>query len=321
MIVLNWSSFMKFLYKGSSWFQITSPRSLSTDFSLFTSQTHFSLSKLHSQEIFGLKIIFLHLVCWFLPLSYAFHIVLPNFWDFWSTLGFFKINEVFVQFLGWVLLHRVSNFMHCITCALQQCFIHFRCVFYFVAMLCAGRLRLGWAHNVFKFACDMFMHTYLQVSIFVILHLVGAFLIVFLPLSLILTLVASWHLNINPLCPGTHFILRHLLLLLLLTPLHLTSGSVMRRPNWTFLRTFHDKAFIQNAKSFYQTFLTLTYPLSSTKRVGSHYVAPQSCVLGSKDLGFYVFRTLICIVGKPWSKLYLGCFRITQSWFIVVKLD
>ena len=22
-------------------------------------------------------------------------------------------------------------------------------------------------------------------------------------------------------------------------------------------------------------------------------------VLGSKDLGFYVFRTLICIVGKP----------------------
>ena len=25
-------------------------------------------------------------------------------------------------------------------------------------------------------------------------------------------------------------------------------------------------------------------------------------VLGSKDLGFYVFRTLICIVGKPWSK-------------------
>ena len=25
-------------------------------------------------------------------------------------------------------------------------------------------------------------------------------------------------------------------------------------------------------------------------------------LLGSKDLGFYVFRTLICIVGKPWSK-------------------
>ena len=25
-------------------------------------------------------------------------------------------------------------------------------------------------------------------------------------------------------------------------------------------------------------------------------------MLGSKDLGFYVFRTLMCIVGKPWSK-------------------
>ena len=28
----------------------------------------------------------------------------------------------------------------------------------------------------------------------------------------------------------------------------------------------------------------------------------SSDLLGSKDLGFYVFRTLICIVGKPWSK-------------------
>ena len=28
----------------------------------------------------------------------------------------------------------------------------------------------------------------------------------------------------------------------------------------------------------------------------------QGELLGSKDLGFYVFRTLICIVGKPWSK-------------------
>ena len=27
----------------------------------------------------------------------------------------------------------------------------------------------------------------------------------------------------------------------------------------------------------------------------------RGSLLGSKDLGFYVFRTLICIVGKPWS--------------------
>ena len=47
------------------------------------------------------------------------------------------------------------------------------------------------------------------------------------------------------------------------------------------------------------------------RSVGFHYLtfkinalwkptAKMDCVmLGSKDLGFYVFRTLICIVGKP----------------------
>ena len=81
----------------------------------------------------------------------------------------------------------------------------------------------------------IFMHTYLQVSIFVILYLVGAFLIVSLSLSfsLFLTLVASWHLNVNPFCPRTLFVLGHLLLLLFLTPLPLTYSSMMRRPNWT----------------------------------------------------------------------------------------
>ena len=29
------------------------------------------------------------------------------------------------------------------------------------------------------------------------------------------------------------------------------------------------------------------------------YMCVCVCVLGSKDLGFYVFRTLICIVNKP----------------------
>ena len=32
---------------------------------------------------------------------------------------------------------------------------------------------------------------------------------------------------------------------------------------------------------------------------GSTCKARACCVLGSKDLGFYVFRTLMCIVGKP----------------------
>ena len=122
----------------------------------------------------------------------------------------------------------------------------------------------------------IFMHTYLQVSIFFILYLLGAFLTFFLSLSLSLsfTLVTSWHLHVNPLCPGTLFVPRHLLLLrLFLTPLHLAYGSVIRRPNQTSRRTFHDVAFIRNVKSFCQISLTLTYPLSSTVGVRSHYVA------------------------------------------------
>ena len=100
-----------------------------------------------------------------------------------------------------------------------------------------------------------------------------------LPLSLFLTLVASSHLNINSLHPGTLFVLWHHLLLLLLTPLHLTCNSVMRRLNRTSRRTFHDEAFIRNTKLFCQIFLTLTYPLSSTVGVGSHCVASRSRAL------------------------------------------
>ena len=120
----------------------------------------------------------------------------------------------------------------------------------------------------------IFMHTYLQVSIFVILYLVGAFLFVSLslPFSLFLTLVTSWHLNVNLFCPGTLFVLGHLLLLLLLTLLPFAYDSMMRRPNRTSQRTFHDVAFIRNAKSFCRTSPTLTYPLSFIVGVGSYCV-------------------------------------------------
>ena len=109
-----------------------------------------------------------------------------------------------------------------------------------------------------------------------ILNLFGAFLIVCLSVSL--TLVAPWHLNVNLLHPETLFIPGYLFLLLLI-PLHLSYSSVMRRPNRTSWRTFHDKAFIRNAKSFCQIFLTPPYPLSSTVGVESHYVASQSRAL------------------------------------------
>ena len=146
---------------------------------------------------------------------------------------------------------------------------------------------LDWAEpmmNLFlhvTFSCIL-MHTYLQFLYILIYLLHCTFLIVSLSffLSLPLTLVASWHLSISLLRPRTLFIPRHLLLLLLLhlTPLPLTSGSMMRRPNRTSLRTFQDVAFIRNAKSFYQTSLTLTYPLSFTIRVGSHCVTSRSLV-------------------------------------------
>ena len=132
-------------------------------------------------------------------------------------------------------------------------------------------------HFVMHVTCScIFTHTYLQVSIFVILYLVGAFFIVSLSFPLSLSsfrLVASWHLNKNLLRPGTLFILGHLLLLI---PPPLLFSSGMRRPNRTSLRIFLDKTFIRNAKSFCRTSLTLTYPLSFTVEIGSHYVTSRS---------------------------------------------
>ena len=91
-------------------------------------------------------------------------------------------------------------------------------------------------------------------------------------LSLFLSLVGLW------LRPGTLFVPRHLLLLPPLILLHLTFDSMMIKPIRTFRRTSHDEAFIQNAKSFYRTFPILTFPLSSTVGVGSHFVASRSLI-------------------------------------------
>ena len=44
-------------------------------------------------------------------------------------------------------------------------------------------------------------------------------------------------------------------------------------------------------------------------------------MLGSKDLGTNVFRTLMCNVGKPRSKLVLVLFRLAQSVCVIVKLE
>ena len=156
---------------------------------------------------------------------------------------------------------------------------------YLVVMLCVGRFGLCLAHDAFIFACHMLMHFYAYVvSSFYICYIVSCWCLFYclslpLSLSLFLTLVASWHLNVNPFHPETLFVPGLLLFLLLLTPLSLTYGSVMKMPNRTSRKTFHDVAFIWNAKSFCQISLTLTYSLSFTIGVRSHYVAPRSRAL------------------------------------------
>ena len=105
--------------------------------------------------------------------------------------------------------------------------------------------------------------------------LVLFYLSLFLPLSFF-WLVVSWHLNENPFCPKTLFVLGYLLLPL--TLFLLLFDSMMRRLVRTSQRRFLDEAFIRNAKSFCRTSPTLTYPLSFTVRVGSYCVTSRSLV-------------------------------------------
>ena len=166
------------------------------------------------------------------------------------------------------------------------------------------------------------VHSYVPSILYILIHfLFGTFLIVSLSFSLSfpLILVASWHLNINLFRSRTLFVPR-LLLLLHLILLPLTFGSVMKRPNRTSWRTFHDVAFIRIAKSFCQISLTLTHPLSSIVGVGSHFV-----VSWSRALQFSTCVWGICIVVTPEIVFevlhvprvahlpdYHGCLRLGQ---------
>ena len=73
---------------------------------------------------------------------------------------------------------------------------------YFVAMLCASRFGLGWAHDVFKFARHMLMHFHAYVPSFLYIlidYCFSTFLIVSFSLSLFLALVCS----MAPKCKST----------------------------------------------------------------------------------------------------------------------
>ena len=128
--------------------------------------------------------------------------------------------------------------------------------------------------HAYAFSCIRTLHS----VYFYIFELFRAFLIVyFFPLFLLFTLVHQWHQNVSLLHPRT--------LCVLGPPLHplilpfLLFGSVMRMPERTSQRTFLDKVFIRNAESFWRTSLTLTYLMSITVGVGSHYVTSRSHVL------------------------------------------
>ena len=64
----------------------------------------------------------------------------------------------------------------------------------YVEIMCAGRIGLGWAYDVFTFACHIFMHfSCIRTNFFLLIDIncVGIFLRVFLSLSLFLSVSCS----------------------------------------------------------------------------------------------------------------------------------
>ena len=148
--------------------------------------------------------------------------------------------------------------------------------------LCAGRIKLGWANDTITIACHMLMHfhAYVLYILYILIYLnyFGTFLSVSPPPPphSLVYISASWHQNISLFLLRTLFVLGHPPFLLILLP-H-TSGFCMKRPKRTSLITSLDETFIRNAKSFCQTSMTLTFPLSSIVGNGSHYVTSWSPV-------------------------------------------
>ena len=169
----------------------------------------------------------------FLSFYHTFHALWPNFWVFfffffWKFLGFFKIDEVFLKFLGWFLFKWSTMFMHCITFAFLTMFMNFRCVF--TLLQWCVLVGLDWAKPMMFLSlhvtCSCIFHAYVPSFIFIlILICVGTILHVCSSLPFF-RLVALWHLKENPLHPKTLFVLGHLPLHFL-TPLLLTYDSVM----------------------------------------------------------------------------------------------
>ena len=195
--------------------------------------------------------------------------------------------------------------------------MHFRCMVTLLKWLCAGRIGLGWAHDVFIIAYHMLMHFHAYVPYILYILIYWLWLVLFsVSLSLLLSISCSMAPKWKSTSSRTFFDSGHLLLLILLPHMF---DSMMIKPDRTFRRTFLDELFIRNTKSFCRTSPTLTYPLSFTVVVGSHYVMSRSlvhpCLYRSSTLTCmdliiqYLSLSLAFEVRTSWSLqiLYLMC--------------
>ena len=82
--------------------------------------------------------------------------------------------------------------------------MHDSCVFTLLNWLCAGRIRLVWAHAIFTIAYHMLMHFHAYVPYILYILIYWLWLVLFWmflsPSLFLVTLVASWHLNVSLLC-------------------------------------------------------------------------------------------------------------------------
>ena len=118
--------------------------------------------------------------------------------------------------------------------------MHYRCVFTLLKWLCARRIGLAWARDVFTIAYHMLMHFHAYIPYILYILIYWLYLVLFcvflsLPLSLLFTLVALWHLNVN--------------LLRSENPLH-SGSSTSSNPTPSSVRFHDDKAQQDFSKNF-----------------------------------------------------------------------
>ena len=162
------------------------------------------------------------------------------------------------------------------------------CVLY-VEIMRAGRIELGWAHDVFIIAYHTFMHfSCIRTSLFYHIDIDCVWfssaclsLSLFLLVSLRMTPKHKSIPSRNPLCSRAA------------SSSNPTPSSVWfldEKACQDFSRTFLEMGFIQNTKSSFRIFPIETFPLSSTVGVGSLFITSRTLVPPWSYMSF----TLIC---------------------------